>query len=339
MDIADLINFKGLSDMPVPDDTRPVIAALLQRLELFKLNLIHQLRVIDVAEGTYTDAEAVTAMGALAAGNPLNHVRYTDAEAAAAIAGLYSLLTHRHDLEVLEHDGVNSNGGAFPFNTTGAITFNQNLAFTAAQTVDGVDVSAHAANVDAHHAQVHKDTHDPQTGTDPVDCAAAGEIVGVVAAAEGNADTLARSNHVHQIQHSIANNHIITIDDAGPLAATDYARFTANGLEGRTPATVLADLSGQAAADFDMNTHDLVNVGNVTITNDLTVGGGVTIAGTAGATVVGWFTGGILTGTPTTKQVQDLAPTDSVLVQEVLTGTLTTKQVQDLAPTDTIMVV
>ena len=199
MDIADLINFKGLSDMPVPKDTQPVISALIQRLEQFKLSLIHQLRAIDVTEGAYTDAEAVAAMGVINAANPLNHVRYTDAEAAAAVAGLYAPV-------------------------------------------------------------VHNDTHDPQTGADPLDCAAAGEIVGVAAAAEGNADTLARSNHVHQIQHSIADNHIITIDDAGPPVATEYARFTANGLEGRTPATVLADLSGQAAADFDMNTHKITSV-------------------------------------------------------------------------------
>lgn len=51
-------------------------------------------------------------------------------------------IAHVHDTDTLQLDGVNSNGGAFTFNTTGAITFNQNLGFAGAQTVDGIDISA-----------------------------------------------------------------------------------------------------------------------------------------------------------------------------------------------------
>ncbi|TEU15200.1 MAG: hypothetical protein E3J25_04050, partial [Anaerolineales bacterium] len=57
------------------------------------------------------------------------------------------------------------------------------------------DVSA-----DDHHAQSHKDTHDPRTGGDPLDCAAPGtNITPEQANAEGSADTLARSDHMHYI--------------------------------------------------------------------------------------------------------------------------------------------
>ena len=38
---------------------------------------------------------------------------------------------HYHDTHTLQHDGVNSDGGAFPFSTTGDVTFNQNLILSA----------------------------------------------------------------------------------------------------------------------------------------------------------------------------------------------------------------
>ena len=41
--------------------------------------------------------------------------------------GLYSLLGHLHGGDTLECDGINSDGGAFTFTTSGAITFSQSL--------------------------------------------------------------------------------------------------------------------------------------------------------------------------------------------------------------------
>ena len=40
----------------------------------------------------------------------------------------YSPSSHLHDGDTLQLDGVNSDGGAFAFNTTGAVTFNQSIA-------------------------------------------------------------------------------------------------------------------------------------------------------------------------------------------------------------------
>jgi hypothetical protein len=91
--------------------------------------------------------------------------------------------------------------------------------------------------------EAHKDTHDPQDGSDPLDTAAPSETVGVQATGEGSAHFFARADHVHQIQHSIADNHLVTMDDAGPAAAGEYARFTANGIEGRTAAEVRSDIN------------------------------------------------------------------------------------------------
>jgi len=61
---------------------------------------------------------------------------------------------------------------------------------------------------------------------------------------------------VDGIALGIADNNIVQIDDAD-AADDDYAKFTAAGLEGRSFAEVLADLSGQAGAAFDFNAQDV----------------------------------------------------------------------------------
>lgn len=104
----------------------------------------------------------------------------------------------------------------------------------------------------------HKDSHDPNDGGDPLDCAAAGEIVGVAAAAEGTAHSFARSDHTHQIQESMADNHIVTVNDAA-AADNEICLFTATGgIDGSTPAAVAATMAlddigvPDAAVDFDL---------------------------------------------------------------------------------------
>ena len=74
-----------------------------------------------------------------------------------------------------------------------------------------------------------------------VDTAAGGNMDEVQAAAVGTSHSLARADHAHRIQHSIADNAIMTIDDAD-AANTDYARFTASGLQGRDATEVKTDL-------------------------------------------------------------------------------------------------
>jgi len=95
--------------------------------------------------------------------------------------------------------------------------------------------------------EAHKDTHDPNDGSDALDTAAPSELASVQASAAGTSHSLARADHQHQIQHSIADNHIVTVDDAD-AADDDYAKFTANGLEGRSYAEVRSDL-GLGSAD------------------------------------------------------------------------------------------
>ena len=79
----------------------------------------------------------------------------------------------------------------------------------------------------------HKNAHDPEDGDDPIDTAAASEIAGVQAAGTGSAHSFARSDHAHAINHGIADNHLVTIDQAD-AADDEYARFTADGLESRS---------------------------------------------------------------------------------------------------------
>jgi hypothetical protein len=85
------------------------------------------------------------------------------------------------------------------------------------------------------------------------------------------------ANRTFNVDVGIADDKIMQVDDAD-AADDDYAKFTANGLEGRSYAEVLGDLSGQATAAFSFNSQNLTSVG--------TIGCGV-VTGTSTATFEG----------------------------------------------------
>ena len=111
----------------------------------------------------------------------------------------------------------------------------------------------------------HSDRHLP-AGGDALTTAAAAEISVVVAAGAGSAESFAKSDHIHAINHAISDNHLVTIDQAD-AADNDFAKFTPNGLEGRSYAETLADLSGQATGAFDWNNQNLNNIKQVNMTD------------------------------------------------------------------------
>lgn len=116
-------------------------------------------------------------------------------------------------------------------------------------------------------AATHKNNHDPEDGSDALDTAAPAELASVQAAGVGSAHTFARADHAHQIQHSIANNHIVTVDTAS-AGNLDYARFTASGLMGRNYAEVRSDLNIEDGADVTDATN--VEAAGAVIENDYT---------------------------------------------------------------------
>ena len=93
----------------------------------------------------------------------------------------------------------------------------------------------------------HKDSHDPNDGSDALDTAAPSELAAVQVAAVGTSHSLARADHQHQIQHGITDNHVVTVD--GSPSDDEYARWTANGLEGRTASQVRSDINVEDGAD------------------------------------------------------------------------------------------
>jgi len=127
----------------------------------------------------------------------------------------------------------------------------------------------------------HKDTHDPFDGSDALDTANAAEVSVVVAAGTGVSHSFARADHIHAINHGIADNHLVTVDGTtNQPVNTDYAAWTANGLEGRDKTQMLAFLNvsegagvvnftnvnaALAAADatIDLNSQALSSVGAI----------------------------------------------------------------------------
>lgn len=72
---------------------------------------------------------------------------------------------------------------------------------------------------------------------------------------------------VAAIAMGIADNNAVQMDDAD-AANLDYARLTTAGVEGRSYTEVMADLSGQAGADFAMNTNKITGVTDPTAEQD-----------------------------------------------------------------------
>ena len=81
----------------------------------------------------------------------------------------------------------------------------------------------------------------------------------------------------------IADNNIVEIDDAD-VASGDYAKFTANGLEGRDASEVLDDISAAARGA----NSDITSLSGLTTALSVAQGGtGLTSLGTAGADALG----------------------------------------------------
>ncbi|MCD6194274.1 MAG: hypothetical protein J7L26_12555 [Candidatus Aminicenantes bacterium] len=63
----------------------------------------------------------------------------------------------------------------------------------------------------------------------------------------------------------IADKNILQVDQASGLTTGNLVRATSSGLESRTDAEILAQLSGKASAAFDWNGQDLTDVNNIEI--------------------------------------------------------------------------
>jgi hypothetical protein len=73
--------------------------------------------------------------------------------------------------------------------------------------------------------------------------------------------------NVTDVSMGIGDNNVVQMDDAD-AANLDYMRLTTVGVEGRSYAEVMGDLSGTAGADFAMNTHKITGVVDPTAAQD-----------------------------------------------------------------------
>lgn len=73
----------------------------------------------------------------------------------------------------------------------------------------------------------------------------------------------------------IANDNLVEMDDAD-AADNDYCKLTANGIEGRSYAETLSDLSGEATGAFDWNGQDISNLGDLIVAAGKALASGAT---------------------------------------------------------------
>ena len=194
-----------------------------------------------------------------------------------------------HELSGVLHTGQLADSQAPQFlKLDGTRTLIGNLPVTDGITVDGVDISAHAANVNAHHNQVHI-----LAGSDH---SASGLSVGQVLRASG-ASTFAWAQLAHADLGSVSANqhhnqvHVITgadhtvtgaaLDVIGLSAANTLGVLTPSSDVGTTPAAKV--LRSTAAGGLILAT--LTVKGAVDITQDLTVGTNVLLVDVSGNNV------------------------------------------------------
>ena len=70
----------------------------------------------------------------------------------------------------------------------------------------------------------------------------------------------------------IADTNLVRIDSVS-VASGEYAKFTANGLESKSFAEVLVDLSGTAGAAFNWNTQNLTGIVDIALSGDIDFSG------------------------------------------------------------------
>ncbi len=145
----------------------------------------------------------------------------------------------------------------------------------------------------------------------------------------------------------IANDNAVEIDDAD-AASGDYARFTANGLEGRDASDVLSDIGAQAAGNYitgtgSLSAQDLTDIGNLSGTNtgDQTKASFdldhlYTLVGAASddAEHLATFTGSTIADSQTIKQALQALETAVELrltnnADDIMLGSLNLKKISD----------
>jgi len=72
------------------------------------------------------------------------------------------------------------------------------------------------------------------------------------------------SEFLEKTEIGIDDDDILQVDQAAGLTAGNLVRATSSGLESRTDAEILAQLSGKASSAFDWNGQDLIGVGDIT---------------------------------------------------------------------------
>jgi len=78
--------------------------------------------------------------------------------------------------------------------------------------------------------------------------------------------------YIKRDEIGIDDDDILQVDQAAGLTAGNLVRATSSGLESRTDAEILAQLSGKAGSAFDWNGQDLVNIGNLNASGNVTLG-------------------------------------------------------------------
>ena len=194
-----------------------------------------------------------------------------------------------HDLSSAHHSGsLVSSQYPDALLTDGSRSLLGNLTVGSGITVDGVDISAHVANANAHHAQQHT-----LVGSDHT---ASGLTIGHVLRASGattfvfaqlqhtDLGGVLANQHHNQVHGIVSSDHTVTgsaLDVIGLSAANTLGVLTPSSDVGTTPAAAIL----KSTASGGLILGALTVKGAVDITQDLTVGANVLFVDVSGNNV------------------------------------------------------
>ena len=222
-----------------------------------------------------------------------------DLQTRSVTAGTSSaMLMHSYGL----HSDTIPDGHAPQFaKLDGSRLFTGNIAFVGAQTVDGVDVSAHAANANAHHNQSHVLATTSGLGGDhTVSGLTTGQVLratGATTAAFGSllwseinkttssiADITTRSHslltgigandHHNQVHGIVGGDHTVTgalLDVVGLTGSNTLGILTPSAAPGAASAILKSDSSGKLTLPLLVATTSITTPSLITASGDLSV--------------------------------------------------------------------
>ena len=191
--------------------------------------------------------------------NALKHIRSTTGSGGGSAA--LGTSTQHHNLQ-----GLGDDDHSLYLRADGGRTLTGNLPVSPSITIDGVDISAHAADAEAHHNEVSIGTG----GLSAKLSIAAGQVLTLAAINHSDLSNITANQHHNQVHDVVGSDHTVTgstLDVVGLTATDTIGLLTPSADPGAASALLKSDSGGGLILQSLQveGSVDIVNNGNLTV--------------------------------------------------------------------------